>query len=586
MNLRVFLKEVDEISTNLSHEKLEGFVHEIARTLPEEKRDNFIKILRLFGGSSDKAAAGKLSNDGGCSELLTNIARIKDKLIEINQSIRMLDSTYNEEWDDWYNSDVDEILFMDPQGIIGNIETAMELIHTCIDMEVYKEGSQLAELLSVLEVSAKGDYNDCDGSPLYLYDLSVRNLLSSDFKKCVKECLYLTYMANSLEDRADELFCMIGNFQCYDIKLEEILQSGNMELPDIHEFLLQWIDYLGNQKGRYVEKLLKEAQHMIQDDDILVENARRYVKDHPFLYEELLCMKHDSGKDEEMFHLGIEALDKIPVTYLVRSDIALLTAEYACKLKNYAAVENCWMEAFRSNTTVVNYLRIRFQSGKWNCYESEVKSIYEQTYKTKHDQHYVYSENIYEKNALHTNEYFMMLFFDEQFDKILNTGMSEKNALGWSSTFMKQGLALFLLLLFKGKELPVGLLSMLNRVVSACAFEVEEYGKGTEERYSETKQELFWKLFCQWKDNVQLPESKRIKWLNKIEQWIQFRVQGIMENNRRNYYGECASFIAAYGEVQESLGCVAAKSRIMGKYKSEYSRRRAFHQELRTYGMR
>ena len=59
-----------------------------------------------------------------------------------------------------------------------------------------------------------------------------------------------------------------------------------------------------------------------------------------------------------------------------------------------------------------------------------------------------------------------------------------------------------------------------------------------------------------------------------------------MENNRRNYYGECAGFIAALGEVMESNGEEGAKNRLLEQYRYKYSRRRAFHEELRRYGMK
>ncbi len=59
-----------------------------------------------------------------------------------------------------------------------------------------------------------------------------------------------------------------------------------------------------------------------------------------------------------------------------------------------------------------------------------------------------------------------------------------------------------------------------------------------------------------------------------------------MSENRRNYYDECASFVAAFGEVLESRGIPGAKAKLMEEYRSKYSRRRAFHDLLRAYGMR
>ncbi len=84
---------------------------------------------------------------------------------------------------------------------------------------------------------------------------------------------------------------------------------------------------------------------------------------------------------------------------------------------------------------------------------------------------------------------------------------------------------------------------------------------------------------------MQVSEGQRNEWLGMIDEWIERRVAGIMANNRRKYYGECASYIAALGEVQESAGDKGAKARIMERYRNEYYRRWAFHQELAGYGM-
>ena len=73
--------------------------------------------------------------------------------------------------------------------------------------------------------------------------------------------------------------------------------------------------------------------------------------------------------------------------------------------------------------------------------------------------------------------------------------------------------------------------------------------------------------------------------MKMMEQYISMRTAGIMEKNHRNYYGECAGFISAYGEVCESRDMDITKNDIMEQYKAKYSRRRAFHQELREYGM-
>ena len=74
--------------------------------------------------------------------------------------------------------------------------------------------------------------------------------------------------------------------------------------------------------------------------------------------------------------------------------------------------------------------------------------------------------------------------------------------------------------------------------------------------------------------------------IRKIEKLLEKRTAGIMDANRRNYYGECAAYIAALGEVKESLGDIGAKQRFMTSYKEKYSRRSAFRAEMKAYGWR
>lgn len=587
MKLPKFLKEVDVLSQNLSHENMEILIHEIARTWPENRRNNLLQLMRSYENISGSKSCKKCIDDG-ISQIITGIESIKERLTQINSADRLLESEYNEEWDDWYNSDVDEVLFSDPKGILKDINEAMELIHTCVDRELYKEGYELSEILSVLEVSSEGDYCDYDGSPLYMCELDQYNLLGHEYIPFVKECLYLTYMGNQLEDRADEIYCMMDNFRCNDVKLEDIMQSGNDELPQFDAFLPMWIGYLGAQKSKSAEKLLREAQSMIQDESCLLENARKYVTEHPFLYQQFLEIKLNSDESDSMFQIGIEAMEKIPSSYLIRSEIALLTAEYAVKLNDPEKMEKCWIEAFRSETTVVNYMRIRICSSNWKQWEQELKFIIEQTYQeTKNrDKSLSYDMNDERENYLYREYYCTMLFFEEQFERMYSVGMNEKNALGWSSTFMKQGLAFMFLLLFQGEKFPEGMKAMQSRAKSACEISADKFYRGTEINSKLSDNELFSQHFNSWKNEVQLTAEEIKKWLERIEKWIAGRVTGIMEGNHRNYYGECASFIAAFGEVQESLGIPDAKAHIMERYRSEYSRRSAFRKELVIYGMK
>ena len=549
----------------MKKKELEAFIHEIARTLPESRRDSFLKILKEVSLGENKE---QRSDTGPATELFLKVNEIIGILTDIDEGDRCLESEYNEEWDDWYNPDVPEVLFSDPEQLLPEVREGIRLLHSCIDAEEYDLGSQLAELLSVLEVPVAGDYEDYYGSAsIDVNDLYENFLLDGSPEELSKEALFVTYMGNVLSDRPDEIYRMMGNLRCYDIRLEEVMQMGDQDLPEFHEFLPLWIDYLGKQKGRDADRLLSEAQGMLTDEGQLLENARKYVDQRPQLYKQILEDGMEKGDNERLYRIGLEAMEKIPENNLIRSEIALLASKFAYRANQRSVVEYCWLEAFRSDTSVMNYLRLRFRAENWNNYKKPVREIYTE--------------------ARNKTSYYFILFFEGSIKTVIREGMSLEKPLGWSSTFMKEGLSLLLLLLYEGKgELSKGLWMMLSRVVSASGFDVDSFCIGEYRHHDLGKMELFWSLFSEWKDNLMLSREDAEAWLQFSEQLIAKRTAGIMEANRRNYYGECAAFIAALGEVKESRGLNRTKMQIMEQYRKEYSRRRAFHQELRYYGMK
>ena len=175
-------------------------------------------------------------------------------------------------------------------------------------------------------------------------------------------------------------------------------------------------------------------------------------------------------------------------------------------------------------------------------------------------------------------------FLNGQFMEEVRNSMNVKEALGWSGTFMKEGLALYSLLLYEGSGFAKGIKKMQQDSMVALQFTKESYQKGLATDFSQNDLELFENCFAQWKKTVQINDEDKEKIICHMEKVIEKRVDGIMKANRRNYYGECAAFIAALGEIKESRGEKGAKQKIMQHYASEYPRRSAFRAELAAYG--
>lgn len=157
-------------------------------------------------------------------------------------------------------------------------------------------------------------------------------------------------------------------------------------------------------------------------------------------------------------------------------------------------------------------------------------------------------------------------------------------ALGWSGSFMKEGFALFSLYLYEGTKLPLGMQRMKEIASSALRFTAEEYAKGLGKEEADDNED-FYSCFLKWRALTPMDGAIVDKALRRMKEMVELRVTGIMDASKRNYYGECAAFIAALGEVEESRGGAAGrKQSLMTYYREKYSRRWAFRDELRRYG--
>ena len=578
MNLAKFLKYVDDAVSEMTGEQITAFVHEIARTLPERQRNHFIETLKSVKKNRN-AAGDKPDSSMDALELLRrDIAQVTKFLNAVNEGDLRLDSEIDYQYNNGWGWDEDyKFLFSDPEDIQPIINEAIELLHRCIDLEAYPEGAELAGILFRLTVEVEGDYEDYDGTPLQIDDLFNEDLLDGTYDDFVHEALYLIYTGNSLPERPAFLYNCISGLQYVDTKLEDIMQLGDQDLPDFDIFLPLWIAYLGKQNGSKANNLLDEALSMAGEDQYL-EAARKFSDIHPELYKQILQNGMSDQDDAAMMKIGLEALEKIQELSILRGEIALLTADYAKRINDQRTAEFCWIEAFRSDVSPENYLRLRFFLPDYEKHAGQIRRTYED-FRNKTNCDGFYGSDLRNKICC------LILFFEKRFDETMKMGLNVEEPLGWTYTFMKEGIALFLLLLFNGDKLPRGLQSMRSIALEKLGFNMEKFLSGTAITPGNAPEAKFWDSFDEWKSGVDFSGEEYDKWMDTIGHQIEKRIDGIMQANRRNYYSECAAFIAAYGEVLESQGVPHGKTGTMESYRAKYPRRSSFISALRSYGM-
>ena len=539
MNLIQFLKKTDECMDKMTKEQLAYFIHEEARNLNEEKREIFLGnlIKSLNREESAKEADGNEENRALKKEIREKTADVRKKIREINAGKVSLTSVINEEYDDWYNSSAPEFLFEDPEHIFKTIKEACKLVHLCIDAELYSDSYKLADDLIATEINTLGDYAEYCDEWVSVYELVTEQFLEINYKQLILDALYAAYQGNMLEDRPQALYDIICNSQYSAITIEEMLQQGAREPEQCAEFLRLWIEFLKKQNTRISTKLLEEAVDLAGDASYLLEEARESAKLHPELYLHLLEKCKQKKEWKKGIEIGQEAVEKIPFIYKTRGKCAVMTSVFAQQLKMTELAEECWKKAFESDTTVVNYLRLITESKDSSEYTETVKRICRDVYSrngTSSDIYGRYSGP--ELNVLSRTMYFSLAFLSKEWDTVLQKGMQVREGVGWTGTFMKQGIALFCLALYSKDELQSGCREMLRQLTWYMNFNSDEYASGLIQNMKIKDSELLWKCLLKWKENLSISETEQKQIIMKLEKWVELRVQGIMAGNHRKYY--------------------------------------------------
>ena len=601
MNFTQFLKAVDQAAAAMSKEQLAEFIHDTARTLPENHREDFLAEMLLFAGGKETHICPEPSkaDQEAAADFEQKRSFLRTRLERMESGELCLEGSLNQEYDDWYSSAEEEFLYSDPEGVLDIIEEACRFVHQCVDCEEYQAACELTGILIGLDIMVGGEYQEYTDEPININDLKSYHLGNVDYRTLVIDAARAAYCASALSERADELYITLMNSGRRDITLEMILQGGR-ELPDIDAFLPLWIEHLGRMTGSSAGKLLQEALELADDGEQLLANARKYCGEHPELYEQYLKASQGKTDADSLLAVGTEALEAIEKKYLVRSRIALLTSRTALERDRPELAETCWLEAFRSDTRVVNYLRLLMECRDFSNVREAAAQIYRETCsQLRKDSYFLPVAGGGRENQVNPTQAYLLAFLGGEFDYVRERAMNVTNSLGWSASFMKCGLAAFLLLLTENGSLPQdaaqqggelkamkpGAREMLRMIVAAVGFDKSEYEKGTLRLIEESNEGWFLTCWNRWKRTVPLSREQREALLGWAEGLVTKRVQGIMEGNHRNYYGECAAYIAALGEARESGGEPNGKQATMAKYMEAYNRRSAFRQVMRGYGM-
>ena len=585
MHITDFLNQVDKLAVSMTKVQLVEFVHYQARKLPESMRSEFLKELSgdtdESSSKSRQAASAESSPDALIEDVYRDLEQIRNSEVCL---IEEYAEGYNGNYNSWYYDEDEPMTYYDPEHIADMVSRACSLLYSLIDSEMFQDAMQLSEVLLTLNIQVESEYND---EPFTVSDLYEQEMISGSYEKLIYDMLYAAYLGSSPQERPKAIYHIMLEAQLDDISVDKMIRYSQKELPQMREFLSLWIPFLGQQSESMTESLLREATRMEIDENELIEVAKSCGQRHPCLYEELLSGEKISDEQKKM-EIGLYALKDISVEYTIRSDIALIVAEIAANRNEPEIQDRCFAEAFRSDPDVTNFLRLVLESNDYSQYQSETQGIIQSYDPEKCGFEVAFSSFRGELTKLHCGmmDYYGLSFLSGDYLRVYQETMFPEQGVGWSSSFVKCGMALFLLLLFEEPQLPPACERMCAHAAGYLSFDASDYCKGTGRKTTKSNENLFWEKFSQITNPEKLTAEQQENIIIHLLVLLDLRVNAIVSQQKRNYYGECAEMIAAIGEVMESRGQEGRKQQLLLEYKCRFPRHVAFIRELKSFGLK
>ena len=564
----------------LSREELQNVILKMQEMLSEEQKQSLQKIMR----ECKKPDVDKTSQPG---QTRMSQELVEEKMSQIQKWQEKIDEgeiyLNTEEYEDYSSGywDADRITeYYDNQGVGDKLMYMIRFAEDCVEDRRYQEANEIYEWLWEMSVFTDNEFGD----PVDIEMLEDNNLIHTDMKRLALLTLYADYQGLPSEKRAEDMYLYFSFSTFSKIHMEEIFHVGRENLKDTERFWNDWIELLKSKKGDVEARLLKEAILYCKGMKGLHEMAEENASIHPSLYLAVMDEYEKEHFYEKIEEVGKNALDKIDANLTIRGEIALKTAYVSSNLMHEEKMmQFCW-ECFCSDSTVKNYLRLFGTEEMAKRYGMRGKEVL--THRIKETTESSWKNTELRRNVIDDYEYYSLIFYTGDFEKVKNISKNPKGSLGWSSSFIRDGIRLFLLYLYE-KPLPSKAAASIAAYIGFPDTKDGESRMHFEniilEECHKHKISEFWNYFQRWKIHFLMREEERKRYLSWAEKIACSIADAIVSGQHRNHYGEVAGLLAIVGEIKESMGMSGAKSEIFVQYKNKFPRHSSFQKEMKYY---
>lgn len=567
----------------LSKERLQKIILEMAEVLTKEQRRKLEALI-------ESSAPVMMQTEKGLKPARMSGEFVEEKMEQIRTWMEQVDEgelcLYAEEYEDYSDSYWDRdwvVEYSDNQGIGDKITSMIRFAKDCVDDRRYQEANEIYEWLWDMEVSAQSEYDECD--PVQLEELMENKIISTDMNQLVLLTLYADYQVQEPEARAEDIYLYFSHGAFRKLHIEDMFRAGREELTETEQFWEDWIRLLQPKSGDMEARLLQEAVFCRDGLDGLVKMADENCKTHPSLYLAVMDEYAKSHDYEQIERTGERAAERISKTLRIRSEVALKAAYAAEALGHMEKVmQFCW-EAFWSDSTVRNLLRLFGTMEMAVQYGMRGKEVLCSGIRNKKTENPVGSRELC-MNVVGDHAYHELCFYTGDFDAAKRASSNPQGSLGWSSRFIGRGIRLFLLYLYESPKPSMAAASVAQAVGFAGSEDPHpdlRFESDIIEESRKCKVSVFWNYFQRWKQYFPMEESERKRYLAWAEKIACSRADAIVGGQHRGHYGNCAVLLAMVAEIKEEMGIRGAKREIFAAYKAKFPRHSSFQAEMKKY---
>ena len=190
------------------------------------------------------------------------------------------------------------------------------------------------------------------------------------------------------------------------------------------------------------------------------------------------------------------------------------------------------------------------------------------------------------QNIIGATMYHILSFYMGDFERVKEASKNPKGSLGWSGSFIRYGIRLFLIHLYeellssKAAASIAGYVGFQDTKDWDFALQFENEMIEESRKYHTS---TYWNYFQRWKPFFPMLQEDRQKYLLWAEKIVYSRADAIVGGQHRGHYGEVAALLSMVADIKKSMGFSDTRNEIFQEYRKKFPRKSSFQAKMRSY---